>query len=325
MEISIEDIKENTEKNVLNKFKTFENINILPTLDDRIKVSDTQFILNSNFNLDNQDGNLPEKNQVYITSNIIENTPIIFPQEVTAETNSIPVPNLDPIKNNIEIYRDNNILANIYSNQKSSNYLQNANLDDYIQDTHYDKFKQIEYSEIKSPEFLASQISDEIDLANQNLTYGQLQAEIHPLDVFISNQGQLESYTNQITANIEQQEIVLEGNGIENQYNEDCSNINNVNMDYSLYDNKECQQIQTIYDNTPIIETDNIYTSEYIHNYRDGKIANEDINSNYEYVNVNYNEEIVDNHSPTVIVIDDDEGRHICPDFISKFFKMIFG
>ena len=35
--------------------------------------------------------------------------------------------------------------------------------------------------------------------------------------------------------------MVFEGNGIENQYNEDYSNINNANVDYSLCDNKECQ------------------------------------------------------------------------------------
>ena len=141
MEILIEDIKENTEKNVQNKYRTFENINILLTLDDRIKVSDIQFIQNSNFNLDNKHGNLLKTNQACISSNIIENTPNIFPQEVITETNIIPVSNLDPITNNIEIYRDNNILTNIYSNQESSNYLQNTNLDDYIQGTHYDKFK----------------------------------------------------------------------------------------------------------------------------------------------------------------------------------------
>ena len=119
--------------------------------------------------------------------------------------------------------------------------------------------------------------------------------------------------------------MVFEGNGIENQYNEDYSNINNANVDYNLCDNKECQQIQTIYDNTPIIETGNIFTTENIHNYGDGKIANEVINSNYEYVNANYNEEIIDDHIHTIIVIDDDEDWNICPDFISKFFKRIFG
>lgn len=324
MEISIEDSKKNPEKKALTKYKTIENIDVLPPLDDHIKVSNTQFIQSSNYTLDNQYyGGLLGTNPTYISSNNIEDTTNIYPQKVINETQILPFSNIDTKTNNFEIYVENNILENFNSNQKSSIYSQNNNLEDYNQETPYDKEQQIAFPGIKGNEILPHQTSDENYLVNQQITYDQLQHETHPIDDFIENQAKLESHTNPFKENIEQQEIVLKENRIEDQYNEIYSN-NNINVDYNLYSNQEEEQIKSIYDTTPIEENDNVYITNYFNNEKTNNINNI-VSPNYEYESANYNEEIINYQSPKVIVIEDDEDGHICPDFISKFLKKFSG
>ena len=126
------DILENGQKTI-NKDLTslpqnIENLNVLPTIDEKIKSSATEFIQNT-LNLYPQNLiNLPETNPTTYSHNYIEDNQNIFPEENVIDAGTYPVSNTQP-----EIYTGGNYpVENFETNQET--YFQNNDINQYIEE-----------------------------------------------------------------------------------------------------------------------------------------------------------------------------------------------
>ena len=130
MEIDIvENGKKAIKKELTSLPQNIQNLNVSPTLDEKIKSSATEFIQNTNLNLYPQNLiDLPETNPTTITINNIEDNQNIFPQENAIDAQAFPVSNIQP---EIDI-GDNYPVESIETNQET--YLQNNYINHYIEE-----------------------------------------------------------------------------------------------------------------------------------------------------------------------------------------------
>ena len=126
MEIDIlEDGKKTIKKELTSLPQNIPNLNVLPSLEEQIKSSATEYIQNTDLNLNPQNLiNLPATNATTFYQDNIENNQNIFPEENIIDAQTYPVSHTD--------IGENYLVENIEATPET--YLQNNDANQYIEE-----------------------------------------------------------------------------------------------------------------------------------------------------------------------------------------------
>lgn len=363
MEIDIvENGKQAVKKELTNIPQNIPNLNILPSINEKIKSSATEYIQNTNLNVFPENLiNLPTTNPTTTFLNNVEDNQNIFSQENVIDEQAYPVSNIQPETDIGENYP----VENIETNQET--YVENNDINQYIEDpapiqTPQDELNQI-FSKAKNK---IENIKDTAQtLINNPIAYNIAKNQVQNLyqnttnkitsqiSEKITNQigssygitnpitnalvsHQINSYIGQINDNI--------NNNIQNQYNnlevtatkylspEELSNALNNNIKKTvgnkINDVKEGIKQKLSYFPTPFEHIENIIQTKYLNKYNLGinniKTEENKALNTPNYDTPNANETILNGRPVKIIEIEGEENIHICPDPISNFCKILF-
>ena len=280
MEIDVEDQKR---EQVLGSTQINQNENILPTLDEKIRYSKTQDYQNyteQNFNYVNDETNILQE------TNLNSFSPVTETQNVNPE---------------IQITENPTSFIHHEINQESSNFLENTELDQYIQPS------------TATPQFVDSTQQNQIEIIQENNGIELENYEQQP--EFVGTETKYEQ------PDILPSEFVQPKTIYENVSNTITDKVNDI------VENKITGQISNVID-----KTENIYSNIIDNNIvtTAGIIGSNAIEKVSESKYVQGIKGIVQRpfsnvHVPTIIKIEDDENTPICPDFICQIYKKLFG
>jgi hypothetical protein len=348
MEIDIvENGKKAIKKELTSLPQNIPNLNVLPTLDGKIKSSATEFIQNTNLNLYPQNLiDLPETNPTTITINNIEDNQNIFPQENAIDAQAFPVSNIQP---EIDI-GDNYPVENIETNQEA--YLQNNYINQYIEEpapiqTPIDELNQI-FSQTKNKiENIKDTTKNKIvnikdtaqTLISNPIAYhiakNQVQNQVQNLYQSATNQIGAFDITNPIKNSLATQPITSYVgqindnviNTIQNEYNnldiastkylsaEEVSKALSTNIitnvDNKINDVKDNIKQKSNYLPTPLEHLENVIHTKYVNKYNLQGINNAKTENNNAFNTPNYDtpygNETILNGRPVKIIKIEDE------------------
>ena len=346
--------------------QTYNDVNILPTLEEKIKFSNNQDFQNLNYN--DQTLNLVNDNLLQETNvnsyNEIDDNQNIYPDTQTGETQVVfPTSFIQPERN-----------------QESSNFLENTDLDQFIQtSTATPKFNDsipqeqniniqenngIEYSDTV-PTNLQLYQTEYIGDGNNNVQTSVLE---QPFEYDGSN-TMYEKVSNFVSNNVNNVQDGIENikENVQNAIPNPMDQIGNIGTNYmvnnivgyakpsSIYEkasNFVSNKVSNVKEGISNVKEKvqnipnkigNIGTKYMVNKMVGGNILNP-IGSNLvtpailggnaimnkannikEGINGTVARAFCNNNIPTIIKIEDEEKTPICPDFVCKIYKSIFG
>ena len=264
---------------------TINNGNILPTLDEKIKYSNNQDFQNLNLNYNEQTLNL-------VNDNLFQETNINSFNDIDNNQNIYP----DTQTAEPQVFPTSFIQPE--ANQEYSNFLENTDLEQYIQ------------SSTAIPQFNDSTpIEQNLNIQEYGTDYSDIQTTIQQKYEYIKPSNIYNKVSNYVT----------------NKVNDVKYSIGNVKG--KVQNVKE--KVQNAIPN-PINHIKNI-SSNYLSNTIEtsdilNPVSNDFVTPTLEEgINKTIERSFCNNHIPTIIKIEDEEKIPICPDFVCKIYKSIFG
>ena len=287
--------------------QTIDDGNRLQTLDEKIKYSNNQDYQNVNLNYDEQGLNLINDNILQETNvnsfNEIEETQNIYPDTQATETQVFPTS---------FIMHDRN--------QESSNFLENTDLDQYIQNS------------TATPKFNDSPQEQNINIQENNgIEYSNLYST-HYLQqteyIGVENNNGLTNIQQYVEPNTVYEKV---SNFVSNKVNDAKDAVENVKDKVT---NVIPNKIQEIGDTSKNYIKNTIDGANFFNPIGGYLGAPAILGANALMKGKDYVKEGIkgtvgrafcNNNVPTIIKIEDEEKIPICPDFICKIYKSIFG